>query len=369
MPPWQKRLLVGAIALVVLGLLAWPKVQPLLADDGSNAGAGPPRSGGAPANVVGYVAEPRLMRDRIRATGSLIADEAVDLAAEVSGRVTAIRFQEGRAVRAGQVLIQVNDAVLQAEREQLRTRIDLAETREARQRQLLESGAVSQDTYDGALAELNVLRAELDLVEARLDQTQVRAPFSGVIGLRYISEGAIVTPQTRIATLQRLSPMKLEFALPERYTTQVTLGDAVRFTVAGAAETATGTVYAIEPRVERDTRTLLVRARVPNPDGALLPGAFADIEVLVDEIADALPVPAIAVVSELGGRRVWTVQDGQAQQRRVETGIRTENAVQITDGLAPGDTVITSGLQSLRAGQPVRVADLDASLGESGEVE
>ncbi|MEO1479885.1 MAG: efflux RND transporter periplasmic adaptor subunit, partial [Bacteroidota bacterium] len=151
--------------------------------------------------------------------------------------------------------------------------------------------------------------------------------------------------------------------------TQVTLGDAVRFTVAGAAETATGTVYAIEPRVERDTRTLLVRARVPNPDGALLPGAFADIEVLVDEIADALPVPAIAVVSELGGRRVWTVQDGQAQQRRVETGIRTENAVQITDGLAPGDTVITSGLQSLRAGQPVRVADLDASLGESGEVE
>ncbi|MEL6611213.1 MAG: efflux RND transporter periplasmic adaptor subunit, partial [Bacteroidota bacterium] len=196
MPPWQKRLLVGAIALVVLGLLAWPKVQPLLADDGSNAGAGPPRSGGAPANVVGYVAEPRLVRERIRATGSLIADEAVDLAAEVSGRVTAIRFQEGRAVRAGQVLIQVNDAVLQAEREQLRTRIDLAETREARQRQLLESGAVSQDTYDGALAELNVLRAELDLVEARLDQTQVRAPFSGVIGLRYISEGAIVTPQT-----------------------------------------------------------------------------------------------------------------------------------------------------------------------------
>ncbi|MDX1530932.1 MAG: efflux RND transporter periplasmic adaptor subunit, partial [Rhodothermales bacterium] len=354
MKPWQKRLLIGLIVLVVLGLLAWPKIST------SGPDAPPPAARGPQAaDVTAYVVAPVPMRDRIRATGSLLADEAVDLAAEASGRVTRILFEEGSRVRAGQLLLTTNDAELQAQRERLRYRIDLATTREDRQRRLLEIGGVSRDEYEGALGELNVLRAELGLVEAQLAKTQVRAPFGGVIGLRYVSEGAFVTPQTRIATLQRLSPMKLEFSVPERYAGRVALGDEVRFTTAGSPGAFRGEVYAVEPRVDLDTRTLLIRARVANPEGVLLPGAFADIELIVDEIPGALPVPALAVVSDMGGKRVWVVEDGKASQRTVETGIRTEEAVQITDGLVPGDTVLTGGLQAIRPGQPVRITDVD----------
>lgn len=359
MKPWQKRLLWGALALVVLALLAWPKIRPTAAAEGPPAGA---RSAQA-LPVTAYVLEPMPMSDRIRATGTLRADESVDIAAEVSGRVTRIAFQEGSRVQRGQLLLTINDAELRAQRERLVYRIELAETRETRQRRLLEIGGVSQDEYDGALGELNVLRADLSLVEAQLARTQVRAPFSGVIGLRYVSEGAYVSPQTRIASLQALSPMKLEFAIPERYSGRVTIGDGVSFTVAGAPQRFRGEVYAVEPRVAEETRTLLIRARVPNPDGVLLPGAFADLELVVEEIAGALAVPSVSIVPELAGRTVWIVEGGRATQRPVETGLRTDAAVQITAGLTAGDTVLVSGLQMIRAGQAVEVTELTA-IGE-----
>ncbi|MEM1043870.1 MAG: efflux RND transporter periplasmic adaptor subunit [Bacteroidota bacterium] len=357
MPLWTKRLLFLLVGLVLVGLLAWPKLGGAGDETGPAAGSGPPT-----ADVTAYIAEATPMRDRIRATGSLQADEAVDLAAEASGRVTDILFREGSRVGAGQLLLRINSAELRAQRERVRTQIDLATTREGRQRRLLEIGGVSQDEYDGALGELNVLRAELALIDAQIARTEVRAPFGGVIGLRYVSEGAFVSPQTRIASLQRLSPMKLEFSVPERYAGEVALGDAVRFTVAGAEAPARAEVYAVEPRVDLATRTLQIRARVPNPEGTLLPGAFADIELLLGEIPDAVPVPAMAVISEMGGRRVWTVEGGKARPHLVETGIRTEQAVQIVTGIAPGDSVITSGLQAIRAGQPVRVTGTDPTI-------
>lgn len=358
MKPWQKRTLYALIGLVVLGLLAWPKLRP---SDSAGAAAGP-RGGGGALQATAYVAQTRPMRDRIRATGSLRADESVDLSAETSGRITRIYFQEGSRVRRGQLLVKINDAELRAQRERLRTRIELAATREERQRRLLEIGGASQDEYDGVLGELNVLRSEAALLDAQIAKTEVRAPFDGVIGLRYVSEGAYVAPQSQIASLQAIHPVKLEFSVPERYAGRVRTGDDVLFTVAGAEGTFRGEVYAVEPRVDVGTRTLQIRARVPNPDGQLLPGAFADLELIVAEIPDALPVPAIAVISELGGKRVWVLEGGKAAPRTVETGIRTESVVQITDGLAPGDTVLTSGLQTVRAGQPVRVQDVTRSL-------
>jgi len=366
MKRWQKRLLIGGVVLVLLALLAWPKLRG--GSGGGAAVAAPGGGGGGQAlQVTAYVVEPVPMQDRIRATGSLLADESVELSAEAAGRVTSISFREGTRVQRGQLLLQINPAELQAQRQRLRYRIDLANTREERQRRLLEIGGVSQDEYDGALGEVNVLRAELSLVEAQLAKTQVRAPFSGVIGLRYVSEGAYVAPQTRIATLQALSPMKVEFAVPERYTGRVRAGATVTFRVAGSAQPYRGEVYAVEPQVDLDTRQLLVRARVPNPDGTLVPGAFADIELVVDTIEGALPVPAISVVPEMGGALVWTVRDGRAASQRVETGMRTDEAVQITGGLAPGDTVLVTGLQAVRPGQAVRVTELTALSGRSAE--
>lgn len=363
MKQWHKRLVIAGIIVLVLGLLAWPKLRSSGGNGGEAVAAPAGSQRGGALTVTAYVVEPVPMQDRIRATGSLLADEAVDLSTEAAGRVTSISFQEGSRVQRGQLLLQINPAELQAQRERLRYRIELAETREARQRSLLEIGGISQDEYEGTLGEVNVLRAELSLIEAQLAKTQVRAPFSGVIGLRYVSEGAYVAPQTRIATLQALSPMKVEFAVPERYTGRVRPGTTVTFRVAGSEQPYRGEVYAVEPQVDLETRQLLVRARVPNPDGILVPGAFADIELVVDERTDALPVPAIAVVPEMGGAVVWTVQDGKATPRNVETGMRTDEAVQITDGLTPGDTVLVTGLQAVRPGQDVRVTDLTSLSG------
>lgn len=365
MKRWQKRTLWGLVGLVVLGLIAWPKLRPSENEAAPAARGG----GGGPLSVTAYVVSPRPMQDRIRATGTLQGDESVELAPEVSGRVTAIRFREGSRVTRGQLLMQINDAELRAQRERLRYRIELAETREERQRRLLEIGGASQDEYDGALGELNVLRAELALADAQIERTQLRAPFSGVIGLRQVSEGAYVSPQTRIATLQALDPMKLEFSVPERYANRVGSGDAVLFTVAGVEGRFRGEVYAVEPQVSLDTRTLLIRARVSNPEGVLRPGAFADVELVMEEVLDALPVPAIAVAQDIGGRQLWVIENGQATARRVETGLRTESAVQIIDGLAPGDTVLVSGLQQVRPGQAVRVADMATLDGPAAPAE
>lgn len=352
--------------LVIVGLLAWPKIKPA----SSGQERAPSAAGGSQGfTATAYVVQPLHMSDRVRATGTLQADESVDLSAEVAGRVTGIYFREGSNVTRGQLLVQINDAELQAQRERLHYRIELAETREERQRRLLEIGGVSRDEYDGALGELNVLRAELSLVDAQLARTEIRAPFSGVIGLRHISEGAYVAPQTRIATLQALSPMKLEFSIPERYAAHVQIGHTIEFTVSGSQETFRGVVYAFEPNVSLDTRTLLIRARVSNPQGILLPGSFADLELTVQEIPDALSLPTTAIVPDLDGPRIWLVENGRATSRIVQTGLRTDNTIQIThDGIARGDTVLVTGLQAAREGLPVRILSFVTLDGTDGDV-
>jgi membrane fusion protein, multidrug efflux system len=363
----RKPLLWTAAAIVVLALLAWPKLR-----SSGDIGAGPPSAaqgqrGGNALAVTAYVVRELPLEDRIRATGTLRADESVDLAAEASGRVVQIHFREGSVVRRGQLLLKINDAELQAQRERVRHRIELMQTREERQRRLLDIGGVSQEEYDTALGEVNVLRADLAHIEAQIARTELRAPFAGVIGLRYVSEGAFVSPQTRVASLQAIHRMKLDFSIPERYSSRLQPGGTVEFTVAGRPGTYRGEVYAVEPRVDEETRALLVRALVANQDGSLMPGAFADIELIVEDIPEALPVPAIAVVPHLQGRQVWVMENGRAVSRPVETGLRTGNAVQITSGLTAGDTVLVSGLQVVRQGQAVRAAEF-ASLAPEAAV-
>jgi membrane fusion protein (multidrug efflux system) len=198
-----------------------------------------------------------------------------------------------------------------------------------------------------------VFAAELRLAEAQLEKTRIRAPFRGLIGLRRVSQGAALTPQTRIATLQALDTVKVDFSVPERYAGRIRAGGTVDFRVEGLEEAFVGEIYAVEPAVDPNTRSLRARARTANPNGVLLPGAFADIEVVVHELEDALAVPATAIIPELGGKKVFVVEDGRAQPRPVETGIRAETEVQILRGLGPGDRVIVTGVQRLSTGLAV----------------
>lgn len=349
--PWGWLLL----AAVVLAL-AVPKMLPLLRSDGeSGAEAATPVASEGTLTLTAVRLEPRRLAERLATTGTVRANERVELVSEVAGKVAALYFEEGRRVEAGEMLVKIDDSELVAQRERAQSRVELAKTREKRQRRLLDEGILSQEEYDLQAGELEVLEAELRLIDARLEKTEIRAPFTGVVGLRRVSAGSYLSPQTLIATLQDTDPVKLDFTLPEKYAGEVELGDAVTFRTKGSEEAHRGTVYAIEPSVDAETRSLTLRALAPNPEGELLPGVFADVELEVRVVDDALAVPAIAVIPELGGKKVFVFDGGVAQARPVTTGLRTEDLVEVTSGLAPGDLVITSGLQQLRPGLEVEV--------------
>ncbi|MCR6652005.1 MAG: efflux RND transporter periplasmic adaptor subunit [Cellvibrionaceae bacterium] len=187
----------------------------------------------------------------------------------------------------------------------------------------------------------------------RSKKTEIRAPFDGVVGLRHVSVGALVTASTRIATLQRLDDLKIDFAVPEKYSGRIKVGSDIRFSVADGLRQYSGRIYAMDPRIDSGTRSLLVRASGANPDGSLLPGAFTNVVVPLEQLANAVLIPAEAVIPGLDEKNVFVLQDGVAQRRAVETGSRTSTQVHILTGLQAGDRVITSGLQTMRANQPV----------------
>ena len=365
-----KRILIWSTLAAALVALAIPKLFTKNADatgrgpgapagirPAGGAGSGGGRGGGrGPVSVRAVIADRKVLDDALRVTGSLLPNEQVDLQSEASGKIIGIYFNEGQVVGRGKVLVRINDAELRAQHKRAVHRRTLAAAKEKRSRQLLEKNAVSAADYDVALSELNTANAEVELIQAQLDKTVVRAPFTGRVGFRQVSVGSYISPATRIATLTSTDPVKLEFFVAERYQPMVRPGSSVTFSVDGASGQRTGRVYAIEPRIEQSTRTLQVRARAPNPGGALMPGSFAQVSLRIDRDDDAISVPSEAVVPQPGGSAsLFVVEGGVAQSRAVEVGLRTERSVQILSGLKAGDTVIYSGVQMLKPGAPVKV--------------
>jgi membrane fusion protein (multidrug efflux system) len=305
---------------------------------------------------------PMPIEESLAATGTLLADERVEVVSEVAGKVEEVLFDEGSLVSSGQVLVRLDTVTQVAERDRAFYRFELTERHEARQRKLLDEGLLSQEEYDFTVGELNVLRSELELRNAMLEKAEIRAPFAGRAGLRYVSPGAFVTPQTRLTTIQVLDPVKVEFAVPESYARVIAPGASIRFRVQGLPDTYQGTVYATEPAVDPETRSLTVRARSPNPGRELIPGTFAEVELAVRGSAEALSVPAIAVIPELGGKKVFVLEDGKAVSRPVETGIRTASRVEIVEGLEAGEQVIVSNVARVTAGVEVVVRDEEEAL-------
>lgn len=361
MKPALRTLLCVFVGSAIAAALAIPKIAPLFHAKASERSTAVQPKGDkavgakAPLRVSAFTVQPAKFSETVSATGSLLADEGVELQAETNGKVVSIRFTEGAHVRKGDLLVKLNDADLVATRARAKYRKELAVLRERRIAQLLKQGVARQEEYDIALNELNVQDAEIDLTEAQIAKTEIRAPFDGIVGLRYVSEGSFVNATTRIATLQRLDRLKIDFSIPEKYAARVKVGNPLAFTVAGANPKFAGRIYALDPRIDAATRTVLIRAICPNPDGRLLPGSFANVAVTLAEVGDALMVPAVAVVPGLEEKNVFVIKDGKAERRAVQTGTRTENTVHILSGLAAGDLVITSGLQQMRPGQAVVV--------------
>ncbi len=312
------------------------------------------------AVVLSYVD----LEDKILATGTVIPDEAVDLASETSGRVTSLLFREGSRVRKGDLLLTINDADLQAQMQRLKYQESLLVDREYRQRMLLEREAVSREVYEKALTDLNTNRAEIKALEAQIAKTRIFAPFDGIIGLRYISEGSYINPSTRIATLTKLQPVKIEFTIPERYATEVAIGNKIAFTTGNSKQLLSAQVYAVEPVIDQNTRTLKLRALYPNSRMEILPGSFANIELTLRTYYQTLDIPTEAVIPEMRSLKVYLFKSGRAEPVEVQAGIRGSNTIQIVGGLNEGDTLITTGLLQLRKGMPVVLSNLDQKATE-----
>ncbi len=307
------------------------------------------------SKVYGMVVSGKPFSDFLSLSGTIEPNEVINLRSEISGIVEVLNFSEGGNVASGQILIKINDAELKAQLAQATTRNSLAAENERRAKLLLEKEAISQEEYDIASADHRTAQSQIQLIEAQLIKTAIRAPFSGMVGLRNISKGSYITPTTDIAQLVDISKVKLEFSIPERYATKVKIGTPVRFTVQGTSDEFTAKVYAIEPLVETATRTLRVRALANNRDSGLIPGTFANVIFPLETVEKGLLVPAEALIPIQNGKKLFVKKEGLAKEVLVETGARTDADVLVIKGIIEGDTVLTSGVMSLRDGSPVNV--------------
>jgi membrane fusion protein (multidrug efflux system) len=336
-----------ALALLLLSLIA--------AGCSSKGGDGGARPQAASATVKGIIVRPQPLENTVRSSGTVLASESVDLAAEAAGRVDSIAFREGAHVKGNDLLVKINDDDVQAQLRKTESQVQLASDQEARQRHLYEISAISKEDYDIALNQLNSYKADRDNLLAAIRRREVRAPFDGIVGLRYVSVGSYVTPATRIASVQKIDPLKVDFAIPEKYAGLVSVGDPVTFSGDGSKLRFTGKVFAIEPKIDATTRTLQLRALCENRQERVFPGAYVQIELRLKNIADALMIPSQAIVPVLKGQTVFVHRGGAAVSVPITTGIRTASSVQVLTGLSAGDTLITTGLMQMRPGLKVAV--------------
>ncbi len=348
------------IILVIAGMIFYPKIKPLFQSGERQGMSGGPGAGRGQQILLasGYVIVPTQMSELVYSTGSLLPDEEVELSFETSGKVVAIHFQEGTRVKKGDLLAKINDKPLQAQLLKLQAQRKLLEEREFRQRQLLERDAISKESYDQISTELQSLQADILLLEARISETEMRAPFDGIVGLRMISEGAFANTQTKIVRLVKISPLKIEFSIPERYAGQITAGYPIIFLVDGVQDTFNASVYAIEPKVDVNTRTIVTRALYPNKNEELKPGRFAKVEALLSQIDNTISIPTEAIIPEMDGEKVYVFKGGKAEQVKVKTGLRTSDHIQIIEGLQFGDTLLTTAMLQLRHQLPVKLDTL-----------
>jgi membrane fusion protein, multidrug efflux system len=351
-----KKIVLSILILIVLSIVLLPKLLSSSAKGENNAAGNKPDM---VIQVKAHIVLLETLSNNVQTTGTILANEEVELRSEVSGKITKILFKEGSYVNKGDLLIKINDSDLQAQLRRAESKVKLSEEKEFRQRQLRDGNLISQEEYDNTLGELNVNKADYDLIKAQIDKTEIRAPFSGVVGLRSVSEGSYVTTSTIMAKLQNLSSIKVDFSIPERYSTSVKTGDELEFKISGSKNIFKAKVYAIEPRIDPGTRTLRIRAICSAYYSDLIPGAFANVELSLKQISDAILIPSVSIVPELKGQKVYLYKDGVVVPQSVELGIREETRVQIIAGLNTGDTVITSGILQIRPKAKVKISEFN----------
>lgn len=304
-----------------------------------------------PVSVDVIIASNTDFASDIEVNGTVLSEEMIELHPEVSGRITYLNIPDGAKVSTGTILAKVNDADLQAQLQQQKVQLELAEKTEQRLKKLLAVNGVDQAAYDVALSQVNLYNANINVLKAQIDKTVVRAPFSGRLGLRLVSEGAYVSTSTIIGTLQQTDRIKIDFSVPEAYADMVKIGKEVTISTNQTKGDFKATISAIEPQISTSTRNLKVRARINH--GSISPGAF--VKVLLNQKVKGIVVPTNAIIPDALSSQVVLVKNGKAVFQNVETGIRSSDIVEITSGLQIGDTIVVSGVMFVRPKGEVKI--------------
>lgn len=294
------------------------------------------------------------LAQQVTAVGSLLAQNAVMVRAENGGRIAQILFNEGAPVRAGALLVQLDTEILEAELKQAQAQLQLAQSRAHRAQQLSQQGFISAQAQDESKSEQAVAAAQVQIIKTKIDKSQIKAPFDGVLGLRYVSVGDYVATGTDIVSLASIDQLQVDFRIPEQYLTQVTVGTTIRLRLdAQSDQDFMGQVNVISPIIDEQGRSVLLRAHVPNTSGQLRPGQFARVVLDLNEI-DAMMVPETALSPSGQAQYIYRVDDsGKAERIEVSVGIRRDGWVQVI-GLESNDVVLTTGLQKVRPGDQLQ---------------
>jgi membrane fusion protein (multidrug efflux system) len=367
----MRYLAIALMALVAAGAFAFkkfywdaratatPPAAGAAASPGPAAAKGGPGPGEPPGKgmampVEAEAAKTEHIEQEIIAVGSLRSNESVQVSSEITGRLVGIHFREGQPVKKGELLFSLDDSVYRAELEQARASLALSKRNHERAVELFERKLVSARERDEAAARLEVDRATVALADARLAKTRIRASFDGIVGLRSVSPGDYINPGQTLAPLEQIAVLKADFRLSEAALSRIAVGQTLNLEVdAYPGQVFPGRVYAIDPRLAEETRSIGVRARVANDKGKLRPGLFARVRLVVAERHNAILIPEQSIVPQGDKLFVYVIEDGKAAIRPVKVGLRKEGRAEIVSGIAPGDMVITAGVQKIGPGAPV----------------
>lgn len=341
------------ILLFILAALAGCKGK----KDGA-APSGSPRNA-APARVDAFIVKTESLNEDIESSGTLLPAEETELRPEVSGRVVKLNVKEGSFVSKGDLLVKLFDGDLQAQLRKLNIQLQIAKKTVERQGELLKISGISQQEYDLSGLQVNNIRADMELIRTSIAKTEIRAPYNGRLGFRMISPGAYITPQTIVATIRQLNQLKLEFTVPEKYGARIRSGMNVTFSVEGSPNRFSAVVSATESGVNPADRSLKIRAMTQATQNQLVAGSFARVFMHLGESADALMIPSQAVVPQARNKKVAVYRSGAARFETVTTGQRDSARVQVLTGLKAGDTIIVTGLMSLKPDAKVTLGKVE----------
>ncbi|GHN00355.1 MexH family multidrug efflux RND transporter periplasmic adaptor subunit [Cytophagales bacterium WSM2-2] len=312
-----------------------------------------------PVMAEGFVVEPHLESEKIEVPGSLLPTEETQIRPEVTGRIVILNIQEGTYVRKGEVLVKLFDQDLQAQLKKLQVQLEISNRTVERQRDLLKINGISQQDFDLSALAVDNLKADIQSTQIAISKTEILAPYDGKLGLRNVSMGAYVSPSDILTSIRQVDQLKLDFSIPEKYAKEIGVGYVISFRVDGGEKDHQATVLATEGNVDQVTRTLKIKAIVRENHKELVPGVFAKVNLQLGRQAKALMVPTQAVIPLARSKQIILFRKDSVQFLTVETGIRDSVFVQIVKGLKSGDTVVTTGLMSIRPKSKVKITKVN----------